>query len=370
MVSKTQLKAAAAMGGKLNLPSGVDLMRRISEGTSQKAPSEYIQTVRTAVIESCDELLEVGARIRPMLVDGKQIGWVRGLHYTERRRLSRWLFDSEEYLTTVLSLATTLTRPEIEDLSPLEFRNLVMLVQKVSDYDVSLFPYMSAFTSTFVSENLWHGQGTRLTSFENRVIELPDGKTMKILVPSDHARLWASLCVYREQAKARLDASWNAVLQVRPMAGKSVDPLAAELKKASRQLVANSSEPWETLVKPLMKSPDLDDGWAHAENMETREGMLKELHGMVANDRHEQFMAKFEKQYIDAAEERKGAIEAMSRRRGGPGINEETIRIESDADVRKREIELRKGRFIPPPVDRNRVETLPNPAERIKRYNQ
>jgi len=301
-----------------------------------------------------------------MLVEGQQVGWVRGIHYTERRRLSRWLFDSNEYLVTVLSLATTLTRPEIEDLSPLEFRNLVMLVQKMSDYDVSLFPYISAFTSTFTSENLWHGQGSRLTSFENRVIELPDGKSMKILVPSDHARLWASLCVYREQAKARLDASWNAVLQVRPMAGKSVDPLAADLKKTSRQLVANSMEPWETLVRPIIK-PDLDDGWAHAENLETREGMLKELHGMLANDRHEQLMAKFEKQQIEAAEERKRAIEAMARRRGGPGINEETIRVESDADVRKREIELKKGRTVPP-IDRNKTETTPNPAERIKRY--
>jgi hypothetical protein len=303
-----------------------------------------------------------------MLVDGQQVGWVRGIHYTERRRLSRWLFDSNEYLITVLSLATTLTRSEIEDLSPLEFRNLVMLVQKMSDYDVSLFPYVSAFVSTFVSENLWHGQGDRLTSFENRVVELPDGKSMKILVPSDHARLWASLCVYREQAKARLDASWNAVLQVRPMAGKSVDPLAADLKKTARQLVANSMEPWESLVRPLVKS-NLDDGWAHAENLETREGMLRELHGMLANDRHEQLMAKFEKQQIEAAEERKRAIEDMSRRRGGPGINEETVRIESDADVRRREIELKKGR-IPTPIDRNKTETTPNPADRIKRYNQ
>jgi hypothetical protein len=365
MVSKNQLRNAAKQNP--NIPSGVDLMRKINEGVSQKTPSEYIQTVRTSIVDNCDELLEVGARIRPMLVEGKQIGWVRGIHHTERRRLSRWLFDSNEYLVTVLTLATTLTRPEIEDLSPLEFRNLIMLVQKMSDYDISLFPYISAFTSTFVSENLWHGQGTRLTSFENRVIDLPDGNTMKILVPSDHARLWASLCVYREQAKVRLDASWNAVLQVRPMAGKSVDPLAAELKKTSRQLAANSMEPWESLVKSH-EATDLDDGWAHAENLETREGMLKELHGMLANDRHEQLMAKFEKQQIDAAEERRKAIEAMSRRRGGPGINEETIRVETDADVRQREKDLKKGRMAPAPIDRSKTETTPNPVERIKRY--
>lgn len=363
-VSKQQLKEAAAR--KTSLPSGVDLMRRISDGTVKKPPSEHIQTVRASVVENCDELLEVGARIRPLLVDGHKIGWVRGIHYTERRRLSRWFLDPDEYIITTLTLATTLTRSEIVDLSSLELHNLVMVVQKMSDYDISLFPYLSAFTSTFASENLWHSRGTQVTSFENRIVELPDGRTMKLLVPSDHARLWASLCTYREQAKARLDASWNALLQVRPMAGKSVDPLAAELKKTSQQLVANSMIPWEDIIRIQAKT-DLDDGWAHAENLDTREGMMKELQGMLANDRHEQLMAKFEKQQIEAAEERKRAIEAMARRRGGPGINEETIEVVSDADVRKRELELKKGR-IPTPLHRDESEATPNVTERMKRY--
>lgn len=367
MISKSQLKTVAATMGKPQLPSGIDLMRRINEGSTQKVSSNYLNAVRSSIIENCDELLEVGARIRPMLVEGKQIGWVRGIHYTERRRLSRWIFDSNEYLIAIISLATTLTRSEIEDLTPLEFRNLILLTQKMSDYDVSLFPYLSAFTSTFVSENLWHSGGTNFTFFENRVIDLPDGRSMKILVPSDHARLWASLCVYREQAKARLDASWNVILQVRPLVGKNVDPLAAELKKNDRMLATNSLEPWENIVKPKA-TPDLDDGWAHAENMETREGMLKELHGMLVNDRHEQLMAKFEKQQIEAAEERKRVIEDIVRRRGGQGINKEIIRIESDYDVRRREIDLKKGKVSPLPLDRNKIEVVSNPIEKIKRY--
>ena len=362
--SKQQLKQAARNGG--HLPSGVDLMRKISDGLVKKVPNEHIQTIRASIVENCDELLEVGARIRPLMVDGERIGWVRGVHYTERRRLTRWSLTPDEYVISTLSLATTLTRPEIVDLSSLELHNLVLVVQKMADYDISLFPYLSAFTSTFASENLWHSRGTQLTSFENRIVELPDGKTLRLLVPSDHARLWASLCVYREQAKARLDASWNSLLQVRPMAGKSVDPLAAELKKTSQQLVANSLIPWEEVVK--IQGPDLDDGWAHAENLDTREGMMKELQGMLANDRHEQLMAKFEKQQIDAAEERKRAIEAMSRRRGGPGINEETIEVVSDSDVRKRELELKKGRGIPTPLDRNKSEATPDVADRMRRY--
>ena len=128
MVSKTQLRAVAGIKGTSQAPSGVDLMRKISEGAAQKLPSDYIQAVRADVVENCDELLEVGARIRPMMVEGKQVGWVRGIHYTERRRLSRWLPDPNEYLVAVLSLATTLTRPEIEDLSPLElYREYYMI---------------------------------------------------------------------------------------------------------------------------------------------------------------------------------------------------------------------------------------------------
>jgi hypothetical protein len=366
MASKSQLREVSKTP-RGSIPSGVDIMRKFSDGLMQKPPSAFIESARMSITDNCDELIEIGARIRPLTVEGKQIGWVRGVHGSERRRLGRWLTDSNDYVVAILMLATTLTRAEILDLSSMELRNLVELVKKMTEFDLSLFPYMSAFTSTLVSENLWHGYGTKLTSFENKIVELPDGQTMKIVMPSDHARLWSTLCVYREQAKARLDASWNAVLQVRPMAGKSVDPLAKELKASGKLLMTNSLEPWEGIIK-VQAEIDLDDGWAHAENLETRDGMMKELHGMLANDKHEQLMAKFEAQQLEAAEERRKAIELTSRRRGGLGINEETIRIESEADFRKREQELRKGRIAPTPIDRNKTETTKDPLDRMKRY--
>jgi hypothetical protein len=43
---------------------------------------------------------------------------------------------------------------------------------------------------------------------------------MKVLAAADQARLWASLCNYRSQNKERLDASFNAVLIIRPWVGK------------------------------------------------------------------------------------------------------------------------------------------------------
>ena len=111
----------------------------------------------------------------------------------------------------------------------------------------------------------------------------------------------------------------------------------------------------------------MDDGWAHAENLDTREGMLKELYGMVANDKHEQLMAKFEKQQVEAAEGRKRAIEVAATRRGGLGINVETIQVMSEMDVRQRELELKRGR-IPTPIDRNTAETTADAVEKMKRY--
>jgi hypothetical protein len=36
-----------------------------------------------------------------------------------------------------------------------------------------------------------------------------------------------------------------------------------------------------------------NDGWTHVENAETTEGILKELMGMLKNDRHERVMEAF-----------------------------------------------------------------------------
>lgn len=363
--TKDQLRQVAA--SPRSLPSGVDLMRRINDGLAVKPSSNYLREIRDQVTENCDELIELGARIRPLMVDNKQIGWVRGIHHTERRRLSRWVHEPNEYIVAILTLATSLSRGDVEGLTSVEIHNLVELIQTMTEYDVSLYPYLTAFSSTMTSENLWHGRGTRLTSFENKKIEMPNGQVMGVLAPSEHARLWATLCVYREQAKVRLDANWNAVLQVRPLAGKSVDPLAAELKALARQLATDSMEPWEGVVK-VRAETNLDDGWAHAENLDTQEGMLKELHGMLAGDKHEQLMAKFEKQQIEAAEKRRKELENFAIRRGGVGINEETIRVETDADVRQRELELRKGRNIPVPINREKTETTLDPVDKMKRY--
>jgi F0F1-type ATP synthase epsilon subunit len=351
------------------LTFGVELAKKLNEGIINRAPTQHVQAVRDQVTEACEELISIGARVRPLLIEGTQAGWVRGFHDTEKRMLRRWVPQSHDYIFRCLQLCTSLSEDEITSLSSLELHRLVLLITTMGDRDASLYPYLSAFSTTRDSEALWHGAGG-YASFDNKLVLLPDGKSLRVLCPSNHARLWASLCTYREQAKKRLDESWNAVLIMRPWAGKSVDGLAAELKDATKKMRVDALEPWENIVA---SAPDksLDDGWAHLENMETKEGMLKELYGMLGNDRHEQLMAKFEKQQLEAAEKDRQEIEKIVIRRGGIGINNGTITVMTEAEVRKREQDLRKGRVAPPPpVNREKAEDS-NPIDvrkKIQKY--
>ena len=357
-----------AKGGGSKLPSsGVEIMKRLNEGMLNRTPTKHIQEVKDRVSEACEELISVGARIRPLLVDGRPAGWVRGLHDTERRLLRRWVLDPNEFVFRCLLLTTSLGEEEVVSLSSLEVRRLVQLVMAMGDRDMTLFPYLSAFSTTRTSEGLWHSGGS-IASFDGKEVMMPDGRAMRIMRPSDHARLWASLCTYREQAKKRLDESWNAVLIIRPWAGKSVDGLSAELKAATKAMRADALEPWENMVQaPVDK--DLDDGWAHSENMETNEGMLKELHGMLANDRHERLMDKFEQQQVMAAERRRLEIEGLAlRRRADRG--EEVVRVETEEAVLRREAELRQGRVGPAPVGRDKASggTPRDLADKLRKY--
>ena len=112
----------------------------------------------------------------------------------------------------------------------------------------------------------------------------------------------------------------------------------------------------------------LDDGWAHLENMETREGMLKELYGMLGNDRHERLMQEFERQQLDAAERRKREIEGIVARRGGPGISGEVITVQTEEEASRKERDMRRGRPKPASVSRERTETVLDIREKLGKY--
>src|SRR5271157_2590426 len=79
------LRGRHSKGSNTTGISGVDLMRKINEGVVQQVSSVAIDEIRNEISRNCEEIIDQGARVRPLLADTKQIGWVRGLHMTERR---------------------------------------------------------------------------------------------------------------------------------------------------------------------------------------------------------------------------------------------------------------------------------------------
>ena len=321
----------------------MDIMRRIADGSLLPAPPpQDVEEIKRNITENCEEIIEIGARIRPLLVEGKQVGWVRGVSPQERRALKRWVRDPNDYVALILKCATSFTTEEIETLQGDELRALVEVVRQMSEYDLSLYPYLNAYVTTQSSETLWYGRGEKLSSWENKVITMPDGKKITIMVPPDHARSWAILCAYREQAKKRLDDNNNALFIVRPWAGKHADPIAAELKGIARQLQTNSDYVWEQVVT-VQRKVDVNDGWGHPGD--SVEELRRELKGMMEGDKHEQVMEAWAKQMAAEDEEKRKKLEESRKKRGieGAGVYQGSITVLSDREIKERQAALAKG---------------------------
>lgn len=292
---------------------GVDLMRRLSDGRLEVAPSEYLTRSREEISTALEELIEVGARIRPLHLGSKRIGWARGVHLSERKALKRWITDEAELIEHTVMLATTLTLDEIHDLSLVELRSITRIVRAMTESDLKLYTYVSAFVTTSISEQLWFARGTDLTAFHDRQVRLPDGKHLRIAVASDQARLWATLCNYRIQAKQQLEASMNAVLTIRPLVGKGADAIANDLKSVGRGLLTDALEPWRESVQ-FRAETNYEDGWAHSEDNSV-EGMMRELRNMASMDKHEQVWAKFDADAVERETAKRDRVEKQIERR-------------------------------------------------------
>ena len=341
---------------------GMDIMRRINAGEIKQAPIKQVEAVKMKIIENCEELIRQGARVRPLMSNGKQVGWCRGVHFSERHMLKRWVKDPNDYILNILLLGTTFSKEEIEEMSGFEVKSLTEVIQQMTLYDNSLIPYLPAYSTSYQSENLWFSQGEQLASWENREIKMPDGKVMRVMLPSDHARSWVSLCSYRNQAKKRLEDNYNALFIVRPWAGKSADPIQAELNRAAKGLEVDAMEPWQNIVR-RSKEVDLNDGWAHPGD--SVEELRRELKGMMEGDRHERVMEAWQKQMQAEAEAKAKAREAERKRKGTDriGIVSEKIEVLTIADVKAREKALREGRLPqskPGAIKRENTEVEPS----------
>jgi hypothetical protein len=54
-------------------------MQQLHDGRIEQLPSAYLAETRESVTTAIEELIEVGARIRPLYVGTEQMGWVRGV---------------------------------------------------------------------------------------------------------------------------------------------------------------------------------------------------------------------------------------------------------------------------------------------------
>lgn len=342
---------------------GSDLMQRLNDGRLIQVPSSEILKLRTAISTELEELLEVGARIRPLLCNKERIGWVRGVHPAERKILQRYFSDPIELAEQVVKIGTSLTEDYVRHLGSREMHGLLRVVTEMTNSDIRLYPYIVPFTTTSSSEQLWFSRGTELTRIGRREVELPEGTRMTLLSSPDQARLWAAACTYREKAKQRLEATANAVLIIRPWAGKSADGLANDLKNQSRALHTDVIEPWTEAIK-VTKPIDLDDGWAHGEDS-SQEGMMREIRGMLSNDKHEQVIAAFEaQQRRKATRAEQKAVERVEEL-GGPGFIDQHTEVLTATQARERVVEIQKGR------SRRRAqfeEVGQNTLDKLKRY--
>ncbi len=346
-------------------------MRRLSQGGLRPVPAKDVEEIKAEISDNCEELIEVGARIRPLLVDGKQVGWVRGIHLQERRMFKRWIREPNDFVAMTLQHATSFSRDEIEVMQPEEVRSLVEVVRQMSDHDLSLYPYLGAYVTTQSSETLWYGKGEQLTSFDNKIVTMPDGKKITVAVPPDHARLWATLCSYREQAKRRLEENTNALFIVRPWAGKHADPIANELKAVSRQLETGSNYMWEQIVR-VQKKVDVSDGWGHPGD--SYEELKREMDGMMKGDKHERLMEAWSNQMIHEAEQKQKEIEEARKKRGieSAGVYQGSMEVLTEKDIRERQTALAKGQKPKTTAVKTRstfeVDPTTRQIDKVKKY--
>jgi hypothetical protein len=352
---------------------GMDIMRQIQAGELRPAPIKDVEEVKQTITENCEELIDVGARIRPLLADGKQVGWVRGIHFQERQMLKRWVREPNDYIALTLQNATSFSQEEIEAMQSEEVKSLVDVVRQMSDYDMSLYPYLNAYVTTQSSEVLWYGRGEQLTSFDHKTITMPDGKKITIMAPPDHARMWATLCSYREQAKRRLEDNTNALFIVRPWAGKHADPIAKELTAVARQLETGSNYMWEQVVKVQTKSNvDVNDGWGHPGD--SLEDLRREMKGMMEGDKHERLMEAWSKQMIAEAEAKQKEVEEARKARGvtEAGVYQQSTVVLTEKEIRERQAALAKGQKPKPSAVKSRstfeVDATTRQLDKVKKY--
>lgn len=322
---------------------GVDLMNSINSGELVQKNSELAEDVKDQVSRAMEEIITVGARIRPLKVKDLRVGWVRPLFYSEKLFLER-LYDSpEERNQLVLTHCTTLTRQEIMSLDLYEMRSVLKLISGLNLADYSLYPFISAFTSTQASQNLWAVKNEKMFSRER--ITLPTGESFKLLALNDHIKLWATLSQIRVDTVQRLNDSLNFGILIRAQVGQNASKYVNELTKTLNSFKPDLLDPWLSVVdfRKIDGSKNYDDGFGHSHEDDSVTGMLREIKGMIEGDKHEQLMQSFYEGQIQEARNRQEKVEKLiQRRRELEQLESQDVVVLTDAEIRAREQEIKQ----------------------------
>lgn len=328
------------------MTTGSDLMNQINKGEVTPRSSVYALLVKEEISDALIELMTFGARVRPLFLEDEQVGWVRPFSNSERKQVNLWFPSEVTKIQTLLQFCTTLDTPTINDLDTVELNILLRIITKGHLADLSLIPYISAFASTQVSLNLWKSKGDYL--FSPKEITLPDGKKLNQIALSDHLRLWAAASSLREEAISRTEASMNAAIVARSMTGGTGwDSYMNSLQTILNYYAPDSLEPWMNIIDFVSyntKQSNLDDGFGHSHEDPSTEGLIRELHGMMAGDKHEKLIEQFYNQQLDREKARVDKLTATAKLRREQIEKEVSledsyvIRTEKEVEEREREI--------------------------------
>lgn len=362
---------------------GTQLMNQINSGEMKFKQSDVATQVKQEVSEALSEIINIGARVRPLLLNDKRVGWIRALNYSERKLLDRVVNDSDEQIVAILSHCTTLTEEEVLDLDIHELNSILTRLHHMTLADLSLYPYMSAFVTTQSSQTLWAGRFDGM--FNCRQIDMFDGRVLHLIDKPDLVTLWAALSRIREESIAKLEQTLNFGTLIKAWAGKSADKYVNDLIRSLQTYQPDSIQPWIDVIDYVQlqakdESKHFTDGFGHSHEDNTVQGLLREMHGMLEGDKHEQLMNSFYGGQIAAArvkEEETQQIIAQRRAELEQLEDNGSMIVVTDAEVRKREHDI-KTNSIETQLQKRMKEELEgqpeseeiNVGERISKYFQ
>ena len=328
---------------------GSDLMNQINKGNLTYRSSTYAENTKRNVTEAMTEILTFGGRIRPLMLDGERVGWLRPMGFTEKKQLELWFPDTSEHIKQALLHTTTLDSATIESFDMVELNYVLRTLLSANLADLSLFPFISSFVTTQASVNLWSSRYDNL--FQPKTIRMPDGLELRQLAVSDHVRLWAALATIRDAAIVKLENALNSGIIAKAFSGDSSTAYIDSITKALSYYSADNMQPWmDTIdfVSYNSSKKELEDGFGHSHEDASTEGLMRELNGMIHGDKHEELMNKFyDKQIAEELARKKKLDELVQQRRHQLNTEEgdSAMVVRTEGEVRQREREIKEQTY-------------------------